>query len=105
MSLAGSTETVSVQISFTDYPSITQTISLDFVLVKSCTDAIMTAQAPLSQTMTYFTWDTPVSVNLPAVTALASLDVTQDCGSFAVSLFSDADGTTPIDSSIFTEVT
>ena len=105
MSLAGSTETVSVKISLTDYPSITQTISLDFEFVKSCTDAIMTAQAPLLQTMTYFTWDTPVSVNLPAVTALASLDVTQDCGSFAVSLFSDADGTTPIDSSIFTEVT
>ena len=45
--LVGTTETVSVQISLTDYPSITETIDLDFEFVKSCNDAIMTAQAPL----------------------------------------------------------
>ena len=94
-----------MEIFLTDYPSITQTISLDFEFFKSCNDAIMTAQALTQQTMTYFTWDTPVSVNLPAVTALASLDVTQDCGSFAVSFFSDAAGTALLDSFVFTKLT
>ena len=36
---------------------------------------------------------------------MANLDTSQDCGIFEVSLFSDAAGTVPIDSSIFTLVT
>ena len=44
LALNGSTETVSVEIHLTNYPSVLETISLNIQFVKSCTEAIITAQ-------------------------------------------------------------
>ena len=44
LALNGSTDTVSVEIHLTNYPSVLETISLNIQLVKSCTEAIITAQ-------------------------------------------------------------
>ena len=104
-SLVGSTpQTVTVEISLTDYPGVKTSISVDIEFIKSCNDAVMTTTGPAGQTFPYFTWDSAVSAFLSDTITGASIDVIQDCGIFGVSFFSDAAGTLPLDSTIFSVV-